>query len=421
MASSSNGMTEALTTSHRLQGSVACTQYGMSGNAWRDENKQNGLWNQTLYFYQRLWSTTFAGTLPMSMANYDYAYDLYDFAAYHYNHNKTIRATLQPEELKMLGMLADNQQFSLNGNLSASGLQQGDRIRAIAGRTLAQKMVDQLQMHIATGGRTNKLSLLFGSFEPMLAFFALSGLSNGPSGTVFQSIPAPGSAMVVELFSIGSDTSSFPSTNDLWVRFMFRNGTESQMPFREYSLFNLGNSRSQIKWDEFTRNIAQFSIYDVPSWCNACGSSTVFCMALGNSMGGGSPSVSIGQATSSRISPPIAGLIGAVVALAVTGLIAAAVVLLFGFRIHRKEAGPKGNLGGFKGPEKMQADNDVVVTKTGARHERTGSWELGGPGAAPKPVDLKEETTFGATVIRRDDDDNDSIMGIAPVNPRESV
>lgn len=81
----------------------------------------------------------------------------------------------------------------------------------------------------------------FTSFEPFISFFALSGLSSGPSASKFRSLPNHGSIMAFELFSYSDSASktnvakSFPSQADLYVRFLFRNGTEDTLT--AYPLF----------------------------------------------------------------------------------------------------------------------------------------------------------------------------------------
>lgn len=144
--------------------------------------------------YQLLWSTVFNGTFPERAASFYYAYDLYEYAAYHYTHNSTIRNTLDVDQLSWLNQLANIQQFAMNGDLTASGKVEGDMIRAIAGRTLSAKIMAQFQQQVSLQGDATKLNLMFGSFQPMLSFFSLSELSTGHSSGLFQEIPGFGSA-----------------------------------------------------------------------------------------------------------------------------------------------------------------------------------------------------------------------------------
>ncbi|KAF7921346.1 hypothetical protein EAE99_007654 [Botrytis elliptica] len=67
-----------------------------------------------------------------------------------------------------------------------------------------------------------------GSYNTFLAFFALTNLITLASTNNFTGLPNYASSMVFELFS-ESDSSSraFPAAENLNVRFLFRNGTDS--------------------------------------------------------------------------------------------------------------------------------------------------------------------------------------------------
>ncbi|RYP29811.1 hypothetical protein DL767_006552 [Monosporascus sp. MG133] len=83
------------------------------------------------------------------MVNFDYAYGAWDYASYH-----------------------------LSGNLTAYAQREGSTNQAISGSTLACRILAQFQAHLAAAQDTHKLNLMFGSFEPFLAFFALSTLAD---------------------------------------------------------------------------------------------------------------------------------------------------------------------------------------------------------------------------------------------------
>lgn len=227
--------------------------------------------------------------------------------------------------------------------------------------------------------------------------------------------------VIFELFSDGTNTTSFPDEDDLWVRFLYRNGTEEDAPVYEYPLFGLGISQTRIKYRDFVSNIKRFSIDDVPTWCNTCNSVSIFCSALRQSS-----STSSGKSSTSKdlnLSPAVAGVIGAVMAIAVIAVAIVSLAVFGRFGVHRNPPGQKTALGGFKGAEKMASDKDLSVARNGAKHERVGSWELGGPGRPVAGVS-KDEPIVGATRMRHNDDDDDdhsSIMGSQPVQPRESL
>ncbi|KAI1135801.1 phosphoglycerate mutase-like protein [Hypoxylon sp. FL0543] len=413
-----------------LEGHIACTEYLSSSITFRTSLIAEQMYNATLDFYETTFRDVFPNTLPNDMLNFDYAYDLYDYARYAYDHDASVRQTLNVDRLAILRELANDQQFDLNGNLSASGWQEGDMIRAVAGRTLAAKVVAQLSAHVDSAATANKMTLMFGSFEPFLAFFSLSDLANTASSGLFRQIPEPGSAMVFELFSTVNDA-TYPQETELWIRFLYRNGTDSDAPLTEYPLFGRGNSETRMRWTDFQNDISKFAIQEVSTWCDICSSITLFCNTLSYGSGISSGSSDGNGKSSASLSAPVAGVIGAVTTLAVLGLAGVTAFVFGGLRVRRKgysdAAKRRSSLGGFKGAEKMASDHDVSIAKSGARHERVGSWELGGPNpvAAPAAATVAENSPsglFGASIRHHQrDDDVESIVGATPVSPVERV
>jgi len=217
---------------------------------------------------------------------------------------------------------------------------------------------------------------LFGDLEPFISFFALSDLSD-VSGN-FKELPEFGSTMVFELFSVDLQGSSYPSENDLWVRFLFRNGTSNGQDLVQYPLFGQGRGNADMKWTDFRDQMAKIMVPRVGEWCDTCLSMSSFCAFYGNlSYAEGDDSASHG-----RVTPPIAGVIGAVVTLGIVGIVMAA-LFFSGIRFNRSSSKRRSELGGFKGGQKLASDADLTSGKapTGAGasrgHERVGSWELG--------------------------------------------
>lgn len=414
-----------------INGKATCSKYYESILNATDDPVMVQVHDQTLGFYQRLWDAIFSSAFPLSMANFYYATDLYEYAAYQYNHDNTTHSKMTTVDLAMLAMYAGIQQRDLNGNLSASGAVSGDMIRAISGRTLAAKILERLKLNMASHGSSNKLNLMFGSFDPMIAFFALSGLVEGPSADNFEPLPNPGAAMVFELFSNGGD-GTYPSAADLWVRFLYRNSTIPGTPFVEYSLFGNGNSQSVMRYSDFASGMQAIALDGIAAWCNVCGSINLFCSGLesnsGASSGGSSSTGGSSAGGSGKIDPAVAGVIGAAVTCAVVGLLLLAAMLLGFVRFSTSSADRRNStLGGFKGAEKMASDNDLSYAKSGVRHERTGSWELrNGAKATDEGVSSVDagavvNKNIATSRTRSAEDDDISVMGATPVEPRQSI
>ncbi|KAH8678336.1 histidine phosphatase superfamily [Xylariales sp. PMI_506] len=437
-----------------ISGQMSCYEYYLALNKPDHDDEWKAL---TLQHYQQLWNTTFAGTFPESMVNYDFAYSLYDYASYQYEHNGTVARNLSYDEITWLGEFASIHEFNQNGNLSVSGVDSGDKIRAISGRTLAGKVISQFQNHVNSRGLYDKLTLTFGTYEPFLAFFSLADLPrSGPSSALFREIPQPGATMVFELFSVNTSTTSLPSRDELWVRFSYRSGTDNGTKLLEYPMFGQGLSSSEMKYRDFVTQMNAIAINSLESWCHTCGSNDVqFCNNIEDARTPGSSSSSSSSASHHALSPVAAGFIGASVTLAVFSLAAGALFIFGGFRIRRNDSDrnlrdedaaaadttkkrASGSLGGFRGAEKMDSDLDVSVIRGGIKHVRAGSWELKPP---PSPVPPPRSPTPQAgvaeivrpetavvvdipprTSLRRRESDADSfILGGKPVEPHESI
>ena len=194
---------------------------------------------------------------------------------------------------------------------------------------------------------------------------------------------------------------------------------------RVLTLVDIGNAEDRIPYNDFMAYIQRFDVATVSEWCKLCDGVALFCTDLRTRKGSGSSS-SGGQV---NVEPTVAGAIGAAVTLTVVGIIFLVAVLLGGIRFHRTGSKVLGGLGGFKGAEKMSSDTDLAYAKGGARHERTGSWELRGKkgGDVEEQSEAVRASSDGITARARDlthpsknmDDDAISEIGHSPVKPRE--
>jgi hypothetical protein len=315
-------------------------------------------------------------------------------------------------------------------------------ISTIAGNTLLAKILTQLQLAIETSGRYYKFSLLAGDFQPLLSLFAITGLSDLNSNK-FRSIPEFASTAVFELFTYSSNISFPASTDDLWVRFYFRNGTgeqENGLDFQSYPIFSNGPSESDMRWRDFQAKASAIAMASIGDWCEACAATSVFCPAFNATLfaAAGANSDKAASSRASPISPGVSGVLGAVVALTAAGLIFALAMLVGGVRLHRKKTL---QAGGFRGPANLTPDRDVEVSGgglskngvvVGARetsaeqevggsvvggHERIGSWEMKEPPSRLPPGSDRMRFSF------EDDGDEDYRRAVDPfadpVRPKE--
>jgi len=371
-----------------------CPMYTSSASDYYASSEYETIEADTQSFYSSLQPDFLDGYFSNASVGYYDAYYIYDYLSYAYTHNTTVAETLSPEDLTRAEILADDWVFAMNANTTASGSTAGDHIRAIAGRTLANKILEAFYTTINTQGRANKMTLLFGSFEPMVSFAALAQLVN-EQNAAFYDTPAPGSSFVFELFSLltANDTAAYPDSSDLYVRFFYQNGTGDYSSLVAYPLFGRSPSEIMMPLEDFIMGIQDFMIFSVADWCTTCGSYSVFCPAFEGTDTSSSTSGSSSESESSThhaVSPAVGGVIGAVVTLVVAGLLFGLVMLFGGVRMHRVQTKRRSELGGFKGAEKLASDQDLTLPKGVAGpegppdaapapirgHERVGSWEL---------------------------------------------
>ena len=146
-------------------------------------------------------------------------------------------------------------------------------------------------------------------------------------------LPDYASFMSFEL--VTNSTSATPSPDDISVRFVWHNGTVSNGSVPAvYPLF--GQTDEVVPWNTFVNEMGKVAVGDQASWCKVCGNSTGICASVTTS---GSEGLSGGGG---RVSKAVAGVIGAIVALAVVLGLEAVLMLLGGFRL--KKVGVSRNL-----------------------------------------------------------------------------
>ncbi|KAL2016513.1 hypothetical protein VTK56DRAFT_3441 [Thermocarpiscus australiensis] len=238
-------------------------------------------------FFQSLHDRIFKDAFPESETNFFNAKKLYDYAAYRWNRDNETRSAMTPAELEQLRQLASEEQRAKNANLIASGDTEGDMAGGIAGRTLAARVMDILYGNIESKGEKNKLSLVFTSHEPFIAFFELAKLTTGPSAEVFTQLPGHGAAMTFELFSIpprgyfkdNKTDHAYPSIEGLWVRFLYRSSTDPCSRFDVYPIFDDSpTAYLALPFREFANHMEVVKA-DAKQWCRLCENKGSICAA----------------------------------------------------------------------------------------------------------------------------------------------
>ena len=259
-------------------------------------------------------------------------------------HNATIPSSqlITNATLLQIRTLADIHEFNLAYNAS-------DPIRAITGSTMAAQIVQALNLTI-TGKGANKINIQFGAYGGFQSFFGLANLTQlNPD---FYGIPDYASTMTFELVTNASVT-PFPSAIDISVRFLFHNATTSNESTPvAYPLF--GQSQTVLPWTDFVTEMNKFAIGSQSQWCQACGNSTGACAASVTSGSGSNSSTSSSSpsttSSSGGVSKAVAGVIGAMVTLAVILGLEALIMLVSGLRlVSKKRLGGQGGAGTVNG------------------------------------------------------------------------
>ena len=308
-----------------LQGSTNCKNAQISSNSYYTSAEYMDLLNSTQDFYNSL-SPMINRTFSASQTSFRNAYSIFDLLNVASIDNGTFPSEdlLTDDVLAQLRTLADAHEWGLAYN-------QSEPIRAVSGSTLAAQVVTALNGTI-TGAGKNKLNIQFGAYASFLSYFGLASLPQANSD--FHGVPDYASSMVWELVTNAS-TATFPSPSDISVRFYFHNGTTSNTSEPvAYPLF--GGSSDSIPWNDFVTQSNKFAIHDQASWCSACGNSTGVCAVASTSSGSGSSSSAPSSQKRSGMSNVVAGVIGAMVTLAVILGLEILFLLVGGFRVVRK-------------------------------------------------------------------------------------
>ncbi|KAE8146639.1 histidine phosphatase superfamily [Aspergillus avenaceus] len=304
-----------------LQDATGCNNAKVSSNSYYSSGLYDEVLAQSGGFYRSLeglLNSTFAEG-KMSFKN---AYTIFDYLNVASIHNSSNTPT--SAQLTRLYQLANIEQYNLAYNDT-------DTVRAIAGAQLAGEMLQGLNKTITSKGKT-KLAIQFGSYGTFLSYFGLAQL---PSTNVnFTGIPDYASSMAWEL--VTNSSAPFPDEEDISVRFIFHNGTipASGAP-ATFPLY--GQSAPSMSWKTFVAETRKIAVTSTPEWCKMCGNTDGKCASY--SAGESGSEASAASKGEGGVSRPVAGVIGAMVTLAVILGLQALFFLVGGFRITKKGKG----------------------------------------------------------------------------------
>ncbi|RMZ77229.1 hypothetical protein DV738_g4537, partial [Chaetothyriales sp. CBS 135597] len=285
-----------------LQGASTCLNAKLSSNNYFTSDEYLAVYNRTYDLYQST-LPMISGSFSEDAATYKNAYTIWDLlhvASIHNSSDEFPNADLLTSDLfNELKVLAAEHEWNLAYNES-------EPIRAVSGSTLAADGLDALNATINSKGK-NKVNVQFGAYATMLSYFGLANLT--AASPDFYGLPGYASSLAWEIVTNATVSSdSYPSTDEISVRFLFANGTASDSnPLVEFPLF--GQSASPLPWNDFVDATHKFSLNDQASCSDG-------------KKGG--------------ISTIVAGVIGAMVTLGVILGLELLVMLVAGLRLVRK-------------------------------------------------------------------------------------
>lgn len=324
-----------------LQGASGCPAALTSSNEYLLSAEFAALDKKTRAFYASL-APVVEGTFDTDYLTFKNAYSIYDYIHVATINNATIPSSnlLTPTVLSQLRTLADAHEYGLAFNASSP-------IRAISGATLAAQVLENLNATLASKGKT-KFGIQFGAYGTFLSFFGLAQLP--AANNDFTGVVDYASSITFEMFTSKAVTAgSFPAEEDISVRFLASNGSAAYVGQTAYPLF--GQKETVLPYKTFVSEMGKFAIGDQESWCKACGKADGACAQFSASSTDGGAGASSNEGTGSgsgsgnKISLPVAGVIGALVTLAVVLGAEALILLAGGLRVVSKKRLGGGGVG----------------------------------------------------------------------------
>lgn len=261
------------------------------------------------HFYDSL-PASLIGNRPKTLVN---AWNVFDFLNVERIHN----ATLAP-------MITDDiaQQALFWANYHEAGLFSSPdpmSIGSIAGRGILNPLTDSIR-RVANASDPLKVSVLAASYKPFFSLFSL-----------FQMLDLQGklvdyaSAMVFEIHQ------------DNTMQIYFRNGSNGSL-----DAHNVLDSAS-LPVETFLQHYDPVKLDTLAEWCNLCGETTARGCAALNALNGTGSGGKYSDVTSTtgkhEVSPVVAGVIGALVSLALAAVVVAALSYLMGLTVIKRSKG----------------------------------------------------------------------------------
>jgi hypothetical protein len=286
---------------------------------WTECNKfddfSSQVYNSSEFKKQSALAKPFYDSIPVSVLGKRsktlvIAWNVFDFLNVQKIHNATLAPSITDNMLSTALTWAEYHESELFGQASP------DSVGSIAGRAMLNPLTDALT-RVVNGSDPLKVSVVAASYKPFFSLFSLFQIPELQGKLVDYA-----SAMVFEVHQ------------DKSIQLYFRNGSYGSLD--PYSMFN----SSSIPITTFLSHADSLKINALADWCNACGETSArgcaSLYALNGTGSGGKYSDVTSTTGKHQVSPVVAGIIGALVSLAVALVLVAALLYLTGLTVVKR-------------------------------------------------------------------------------------
>lgn len=283
------------------------------------------------------------GNRPATLVN---AWNLYDFLNVNYIHNSTLKNEITSDQLAQARYWAN---YHESGSFSDSN---PNNIGNIAGQTMLPGLISDIQQ-IANATNPLKIAYTAISYKPFLSLFSMWQSGEALSSNIVDYA----SALVIEVHT------------DNTLSFVFRNGTQGN-----FEPFSVLGSDQNLPINTFKTEMEKYQLPTLASWCDVCstteerGCSNL--AALNGTGGAGYASIDSTMGRH-RVSPVVAGVIGAMVTLAV--VVIALLLAFLGKSLLGKKSKSRSSI--RNGPLYAHSSREGQQTLSGSSHEKTSEQE----------------------------------------------
>ncbi|KAF3190991.1 hypothetical protein TWF788_007177 [Orbilia oligospora] len=358
-----------------------CNNQKISSAQYYSSDDYKSLYDESKPFYDSLYEPYFQGVFEDFHMVFYYAYTLYDYVNQNREAGNTTLLEMSDEDFDQLHIYANHLQFNMYGNTTTSvnpNWASGDLtedLRDVGGRLMAGKIARTFREQLASpGGWPNKFNFVLGGYDIMLSFFAIANLpSRSPD---FFGLPDLGSSMVFELYTDDEtvDTDHIVDQQSIKVAFGFRNGTTVDDTLTYWPLFDQDDGEFGMPYEKFFAKLDEVAVRSVGQWCSVCSAKLDFCQGTGPvnpPTGSNNDGQNDEQSSTQRhgMAPAVAGVIGAIIMLAIVGIVAALAFFVFGVGVRRERRRSSvlsgiGSIGRSQPKEKLESDIELPLSPT---------------------------------------------------------